>query len=253
MSVLGIDIGGSGIKGCPVDLEKGELTADRYRIATPKPATPEAVIQVIHELIDHFHWTGPVGCGYPGVVENHTLRSAANLDDSLVGYNLGQSISHITGSQSWVLNDADAAGLAEVQYGSGKNVDGTVLLITVGTGLGTALFYNGQLLPNTELGHAWVRHKNSHKAIDAEKIAADSARTREDMSWSKWADNFSYYLKYMHSLLRTDLILIGGGMAKKGHKFMHHLKAPCEVRLAQLENTAGIVGAAAASKFPPKT
>ena len=248
MSVLGIDIGGTGIKGCPVDLDKGELLADRFRIPTPHPAPPEVLMDVIAQIIEHFHWKGPIGCGYPGVVRNHTLCTAANLDDSLIGYNLGESLSHITGSESWVLNDADAAGLAELHYGAAKEVKGTVLLITVGTGLGTALFYNGQLIPNTELGHAYLKHKHTHQAVDAEKLAADSTRKKKELSWEEWADNFSQYITYMHQLLWTDLIVIGGGMAKKGHKFMHHLTTPCEVRVAELQNTAGIVGAAVAAK-----
>lgn len=244
MEILGIDIGGSGIKGCPVDLNKGVFAKERLRIPTPKPATPEAVVDTIYEIIDAFGWKGPVGCGFPGVMHRNTIFTAANLDDSLIGLDLGQAITEKTRAPAAVINDADAAGLAEMRFGGGKGFHGVALMVTVGTGLGTAMFVDGQLVPNLELGHLILKHKK--KYLDAEAMAADSARKALDLSWESWAKNFSKYLKLVHSLLRPEMFLIGGGIAKKGDKFLHLLKSPTELRTATLQNAAGIIGAALA-------
>lgn len=246
MKILGIDIGGSGIKGCPVDLATGEFAEERLRIPTPNPATPEAVVETIYEIIDAFKWKGKVGCGYPGVIHGNTIFTAANLDESLMGFDLGAAITAKTRKPTRILNDADAAGLAEMHYGSGKGFHGVSVLITVGTGLGTAMFHDSQLVPNLELGHLKMKHKG--KFVDAERIAADSSRRSQDMSWGTWAKHFSKYLEYVHSLTRPELFLIGGGIAKKHDKFMDKLKSPCEIRTATLENAAGIIGAALAAK-----
>jgi len=246
MKILGIDIGGSGIKGCPVDLKKGEFAGERLRIETPQPATPDALIETIDALIDHFNWKGPVGCGYPGVIHRNTIFTAANLDPSLIGFDLGKAIAENTGAPVRILNDADAAGLAEMRFGGGRSFQGVALMVTVGTGLGTAMFVDGHLVPNLELGHLKLKHKKHY--VDAEEIASDSARRQEDMSWEAWAKHFSKYLKHVHSLLRPEMFLIGGGIAKKHDKFMPYLKSPCEIRTAMLENAAGIIGAALAAE-----
>lgn len=246
MITLGIDIGGTGIKGSTVDLDKGELTAERFRIPTPHPATPEAVFAVLQQVVDHFAWKGPVGCGFPGVIHGNTVFTAANMDASFIGCDLGQALSGMTGQPAYVVNDADAAGMAEMRYGAGKGFKGVALLVTVGTGLGTALFYQGRLVPNLELGHVLMKHKGN--VVDAESLASDSARKREDMGWEKWAKHLGKYLDEAHALVRPELIIIGGGVASRSGKFLKHLKAPCELRIATLENLAGIVGAALAAE-----
>ncbi len=249
-TILGIDIGGSGIKGCPVDLKTGEFAEERLRIPTPQPATPMAVVETISQIIDHFKWKGPVGCGFPGVIHRNTVFTSANLDDSFVGFDLGNGISKITGQPVGVINDADAAGLAEMRFGAGHDFDGLALLVTVGTGLGTALLYKGELIPNMETGHLLMKHK--HKLVDAESLAADSARRAQDMSWETWAKHFSKYLNYVHALVRPEMFIIGGGIAKKADKFMKLIKCDCEVRVATLENKAGIIGAAVAGAEMPQ-
>lgn len=242
---LGIDIGGTGIKGSPVDLASGELVGDRFRIPTPQPATPEAVIDTIAQIIEHFEWKGPIGCGFPGVIHRNTVFTSANMDDSFLGFDLGNAVSKMCGGPVKVINDADAAGLAEVRYGAGRDFGDLAILVTVGTGLGTALLHDGELVPNLEIGHLLMEHKG--KLVDAESLAADSSRRAKDMSWEKWARHFSSYLNYVQALLRPELFIIGGGIAKKSDKFLPLLKCDCEVRVATLENRAGIIGAALAA------
>lgn len=249
--LLGIDIGGSGIKGCPVDLSTGEFTAERLRIPTPQPATPMAVVETIAEIIKHFKWKGPVGCGFPGVIYRNTVFTSANLDKSFIGFDLGDGISKITGAGARVINDADAAGLAEMRFGAGHDFNGLAMLITVGTGLGTALLHDGELIPNNEMGHLLMKHKG--ELVDAETLAADSSRRAQDMSWETWAKHFSKYLNYVHSLVRPEMFIIGGGIAKKSDKFLSLIKCDCEVRVATLENSAGIIGAAIAGSKTPAT
>jgi polyphosphate glucokinase len=247
--VLGIDIGGTGIKGGLVDLTKGELVGERVRLDTPHPSTPAALGDVLSAIAKHFEWKGLIGAGFPGIIQHERIMSAANLDDSLMGLDLAHLLHERTGCRAHVINDADAAGLGEVTYGAGKGRDGVVLLITVGTGLGSGLFHNGVLVPNSELGHVKMRDKDSGKIRDAEKLASDTARQRDDLSWKAWAKRFDRYLKHLQFLFSPELIIIGGGVTKKGDKFMPLLTVPCATTLATLGNNAGIVGAAVAAKL----
>jgi polyphosphate glucokinase len=244
MEVLGIDIGGSGIKGAIVDTTNGTLTQERYRLETPQPATPEAMVETIGQIAEHFEWKGkPIGSGFPGVVQHGVIKTAANIDKSWIGQNAETLIKEATGaSLVHVLNDADAAGLAEVKFGAGVDVKGIVLMITLGTGIGSGLYIDGILVPNTELGHIEV---DGHP--DAEHWAADSAREREDLKWGEWAKRVNVYLNQMHKLFWPDLIVIGGGVSKKSEKFFPHIDVPCKVVAATLLNDAGIVGAAVAA------
>ena len=241
--ILGIDIGGSGVKGAIVDTRKGILITERHRIPTPQPATPEAVAKVIKQIVKHFEWKGPVGAGFPGVIQQGVARTAANLDASWINQDLNTLFSKATGCQVHVVNDADAAGMAEMKFGAGKGVKGTVILITVGTGLGTVIFTNGKLVPNLELGHV-ILH-----GADAELYASDAARSNNQLDWDTWAGRFDEYLHRIEDLVWPDKIIIGGGASKKGEKFFPHLNTIAPVVPAKLMNEAGIVGAAPVSKF----
>ena len=242
MQVMGIDIGGSGIKGAPVDVNTGELIAERFRIATPQPASPEAVAETVAEIVRHFDWKGPIGCGFPAAVQQGITRTAANVDKAWIDTDAARLFGKATGCQVKVMNDADVAGLAEMAFGAGQGRKGVVLVVTIGTGLGTALFTDGVLLPNAELGHIEINGK------DAELLASDTARKREDMSWKKWAENFDTYLKHLNALIWPDLIILGGGASKKHEKFMSYLTVKTELVIAKTLNEAGIIGAALAGK-----
>jgi polyphosphate glucokinase len=246
--LLGIDIGGTGIKGGVVDLSKGALVGERVRIDTPQPATPAAIGDVVSAIAKHFHWSGPIGCGFPGVVNQGRIMTAANLDETLIGVDFARLVQERTGCPVQVINDADAAGLAEVTFGAGKGRRGVVLLITVGTGIGCGFFYNGQLIPSTELGHVKMKDKETGKICDAEDLVSDRARQEHDLSWKAWAKKFDRYLKYIQRLVWPELIIIGGGATKKGEKFMPLLTVPCATALAALGNNAGIIGAAEAAR-----
>jgi len=239
---LGIDIGGSGIKGAPVDIERGELTAERLRIATPQPSSPDAVAACVAEIVEHFHWKGPIGITLPGVVKQGILLTAANIDQKWLNADAGALFSKTTGNPVTVLNDADAAGIAEMRFGAGKGRDGVVIMITLGTGIGFALFNDGVLLPNTELGHIEMHGK------DAESHASARVREEHDESWKKWADKVDDYLDRIDNLLWPDLIIIGGGVSKKSEKFFPYLDTRAELVPAALQNDAGIVGAALAAE-----
>ena len=241
MEILGIDVGGSGIKGAIVDIETGELVGSRIRISTPEPAKPKQIAAVVSEIADHFDWQGSIGCGFPAAIHNGITLTAANIHDKWIGTNVEQLFSDATGCPVKVLNDADAAGLAEMRFGAGRDQDGVVLIVTIGTGLGTALFTNGVLLPNAELGHIEVECK------DAELRASDAARKREKLSWKKWGRRFDQYLNRLEKLLWPDLIILGGGVSKKIDKYMPYLTVGAQVVPARLRNEAGIVGAALAA------
>ncbi|MEX0980549.1 MAG: ROK family protein [Bacteroidales bacterium] len=241
--ILGIDIGGSGVKGAIVHTKKGKLVTDRYRIPTPQPATPEAVAEVIKKIEKHFDWKGAIGVGFPGVIQHGIARTAANLDDSWIDTDLNKLFSKKAGCKVHVVNDADAAGMAEMNFGSGKGFHGVALLVTVGTGLGTVVFANGNLLPNMEMGHILLH------GADAELYASDAARKADDLSWEVWAGRFNEYLSRMEELLWPDLIIIGGGASKKDDAFIPHIKTRAKVVPATLLNEAGIIGAALTSKY----
>ena len=238
--VLGIDIGGTGVKAAPVDVTAGHLTAERAKLATPHPPTPDAVAAVVKQLVTQFEWEGPAGITFPGVVTSGTIRTAPNLDPAWIGVNAAEFLGAATGLDVTVINDADAAGIAEMEFGAGKDHGGTVLLLTLGTGIGSALFYNGVLIPNTEFGHIEIH------GVDAEKRASEHAREEEDLSWSKWADRLDTYLDTMEALLSPDLIIIGGGISKKSDKFLPKLTLRATIVPAAMLNDAGIVGAAMA-------
>ncbi|MEV4576979.1 polyphosphate--glucose phosphotransferase [Nonomuraea jabiensis] len=236
MNVLGIDIGGSGIKGAPVDIEAGELVQERLRIPTPQPSKPDEVAEAVAEIVKHFGWSGPVGVTFPGVVKDGVVRTAANVDHSWIGVDAAKLFGGAT-----VLNDADAAGVAEVTYGHGRGQRGTVLVLTFGTGIGSALFTEGTLVPNTELGHLELRGK------DAEHRASARAREEHELSWEKWAERVEEYLRHVEMLLSPTLIVIGGGASRKADKFLPHVHIDTPVVPAALQNEAGIIGAALAA------
>ncbi len=235
---FGVDIGGTGIKGAPVDLTTGHLTADRLRIPTPQPATPEAVSAVVAQVVNHFGWTGPIGTTFPAAIKGGIAMTAANVDPSWIGTDIEHAIGAVTGGHVRAVNDADAAGVAEIAYGAGRGQQGVVIMTTFGTGIGTALFLHGQLVPNTELGHLEIDGK------DAEKEASEMVRERKGLSWSKWAKRVDRYLKHLEALFWPDLIIIGGGASSKADKFLSDLTVRTTVVPAKLQNDAGIVGAA---------
>jgi polyphosphate glucokinase len=240
MEVFGIDVGGSGIKGAPVDTETGELLAERVRVKTPKPATPEAIVQTAVEVVKRSGLDGPVGCGFPAVIKGGVVRTAANIDKAVIGFDMQGRLEQELGSPVRVVNDADAAGLAEMRWGAGREEAGVALMLTLGTGIGTSLFIGGRLLPNTELGHIEVRGE------EAEHRASDGARKREDLSWKEYAGRLDEFLHRIEDLLWPDVIVVGGGISKKSEKFFPHLTARTRVVRAEMLNEAGIAGAALA-------
>jgi polyphosphate glucokinase len=242
VQVLGIDIGGSGIKGAPVDTGQGKLLAERVKLETPHPAVPDTVAKVVAQLVEAFSWTGPAGITFPGVVVNGVTHTAANLDPAWVGLDTRALFSEATGLSPALINDADAAGLAEMRFGAGAGQQGTVLMLTFGTGIGSALFRAGILVPNTEFGHIEIRGK------DAEHRASERAKEEHDLSWEKWAERVDEYLQHMEGLTAPDLIIFGGGISRKADKFLHLLSGlRATVVPASLHNDAGIVGAALAA------
>jgi polyphosphate glucokinase len=242
MHALGIDIGGSGIKGAPVDVDTGKLLAPRQKIATPRPAKPDAVADVVKQLTTAFDWSGPVGITFPGVVTDGVTRTAANLDPSWIGTDAGTLFDQATGNKVRVLNDADAAGVAEMTFGAGVGQKGTVLMLTFGTGIGSALFVQGILVPNTEFGHIEIR------GHDAEKRASERAKELGDLSWGKWAGRVDEYLQHIEALLSPNLIIVGGGISKEADKWVPRLTGiRARIVPAVLLNNAGIVGAAMAA------
>ena len=241
MKALGIDIGGTGIKGAPVDTRTGALLAERFRLPTPQPATPEAMTQTVAQIVSHFDWQGPVGAGFPAIIQQGVARSAANIDPSWIGRDVRDMFQQACGCPVTALNDADAAGTAEVHFGAGRGLAGVVLVLTLGTGIGSALFTNGHLVPNTEFGHIEIGGKV------AETRTADSAREREELSWKKWARRLDRYLDRLEFYLSPELIIVGGGVSRKHDKFLPLLTIDTEIVPAKLRNEAGIVGAAAAA------
>lgn len=239
---LGVDVGGSGIKGAIVDLETGKLVGERLRLETPQPATPEAVTRTVAEVVRHFDWTGPLGVTYPGVVVDGVVHTAANVDKSWIGVNVAKAYSKALGGRPvTVLNDADAAGLAEQRYGAGRNTDGVVVLLTFGTGIGSAVIHHGMLLPNTEFGHIEVGGK------EAEHRAASSVKERKEWNYQRWTEEVTKVLVAIENAIWPDLFIVGGGISKKADRWIPMLKSRTPVVAAQLLNTAGIVGAAMAA------
>lgn len=241
MKILGIDVGGSGIKGGIVDIEKGEMITDRYRIPTPQPATPDAIIETITKIINHFEWKGSVGVGFPAAIVNEIVRTASNIDKSWIGVNASQIIEAKTGCATHLVNDVDAAGFAEMKFGAGVDQKGVVFMAAFGTGIGTAIFKNCVLMPNTELGHLKM------KDMIAEDYAANSVREKNNLSWEEWGSRVNEYLEYIEKLFYPDLIVIGGGVSSDFSDFKEYLTLNTAVVPAKNRNHAGIIGSALAA------
>ncbi len=242
MDVFGIDIGGSGIKGAPVDTDKGRLLGERLRIDTPQPSTPDAVIETVCELLAHFAWRGAVGCTIPAIVKAGVTRSAANIDDAWVDFPAEEELRARTGCPLLVSNDADAAGIAEMTFGAGVDHQGLVLILTLGTGIGSSLFYRGVLVPNSELGHVEIRGR------EAEKWTASVVRKRKKLKWKEWGSRLNHYLAHLEFLFSPDLIILGGGVSRRFARFSPCLTLETIVVPAALRNDAGMIGAALAAR-----
>ena len=238
MNVLGLDIGGTVIKGAIVDTKTGTLTTDRIRIKTPQPATPDAIIETTTQIIKEFNWIGPVGIGFPAAVVHEVVMTASNIDKSWIGLNAAKKMEQASGCAVHLLNDVDAAGYAEMRFGAGKGNKGIVLVVAFGTGIGTAVFNNRVLLPNTEFGHIIM-----HGDI-AEKYASNATRENNDLSWEEWGGRVSEYLNRLTSLVWVDNIIMGGGVSKHYHLYEQYLNTNIPVEPAKLRNHAGIIGAA---------
>lgn len=242
MEILGIDIGGSGIKGAIVDTATGELKYERIRLVTPQPATPEAVAQTLKELVDQIGYKGPIGCGFPARVINGEVLTAANIDKSWINVKVEDLFSKVTGQKVFVANDADVAGLAELTFGAVKDYKGPVLFLTIGTGIGSALFINGQMYPNTEFGHI------KFKGDIAEHYCSDAVREREELGYKEWGERLNKFLEYIAFLTQPDFIVLGGGVSKKFEKYESKLTLSTKVVPATTLNLAGIIGAAMYAK-----
>ena len=242
--VLGIDIGGSGIKGAIVNVKKGEMTTDRHRIDTPEHSTPEAVVDIIRQISKEFNWKGAIGVGFPGVIQRGVVKTAANVDDGWLDVNIEKLIEKSTGSKSVAVNDADAAGIAEMKYGAGRGNKGVVIILTVGTGIGSALFTQGKLSPNCEWGDICL----PGGIENAEKWASDAARKTFDLKWEEWVQRLKTYINYLENMFWPDLIVIGGGFAKKLEKKGIPFETRTKIVPALLLNEAGIIGAALAAR-----
>jgi polyphosphate glucokinase len=242
MHALGIDIGGSGIKAAPVDVTTGKLLAERLKVDTPRPALPDQVSDQVKELTTAFNWSGPVGITFPGVVIDGVTRTAANLDPAWIGLNTAEFLAKAVGNPVRVMNDADAAGVAEMTFGAGVGEQGTVLMLTFGTGIGSALFVKGILVPNTEFGHIEIRGR------DAEERASERAKELHNLSWGKWAEHVDEYLQHIEAVLWPSLFMLGGGVSRQSEKWVPRLTGiRARIVPAALLNDAGIVGAAMAA------
>lgn len=239
MQILGIDVGGSGIKAAVVETADGSLVTERIRVETPRPATPQAIGKTLQALVKQLKWNGPVGLGFPAAIQHGIARTAANIDKSFIGLPVVDYFSEQTGCTVHVANDADVAGLAEMRFGAGRNVPGVVLIVTIGTGLGTALFTDGHLLPNTELGHIILDNGR-----EAERYASEAVRVAKKLKWKEWGQRFNHYLATMEALHWPDLIVLGGGVSKKLEKFAPMITIRTPIVAASFLNQAGIVGAA---------
>ena len=241
MQVLGVDIGGSGIKGAIVDTETGDFVGERKRIATPQPAKPMPIAEVVAQIAAHFGWGDAIGCTFPAVLQHGVTMTAANVHSDWIGTDAQAILARVSGNRVLVLNDADAAGMAEIRFGAGRDRGGLVVILTLGTGVGSAFFIDGKLIPNTEFGHLRIRGKS------AEERTSDRGRKTRGYSWREWGARLSEHLQYIERLFTPDLFIIGGGVSKKYGKFFPHIQCQTEIQPAQLRNRAGIVGAALAA------
>ncbi|MCM4165103.1 MULTISPECIES: polyphosphate--glucose phosphotransferase [unclassified Arenibacter] len=242
MEILGIDVGGSGIKGALVNMETGEMITERFRIPTPKSRKPKPMAEIVAKIVQHFDYNGPIGCGFPTVIKNGVCKTPGNLHKRWTGVNVNELFSEATGLPVTVVNDADAAGYASINFGVGRGKEGLVLMITIGTGLGSGAFYNGELIPNFELGQ--IPYKKYDKI---ELWAAASAKEREGLSYKKWGKRFNVFLEYVELIVSPDLIILGGGTSKDWEEFKDYISIETPVIPAELQNHAGIIGAAAAA------
>lgn len=238
--ILGVDVGASGIKGALVDMVKGKMVTERFRVPTPSPATPKNMAKAFKQVVEHFDYSGPVGCGFPAIIKNNVAKSASNIDKSWIDVDISEVFEKEAGCPVFVTNDADAAGVAEMNFGLGKGKKGVVVLITIGTGLGSAMFIDGKLIPNTEFGHFYLKDQSKV----AEAYAADSIRKKKDLSWSEFGKRFNEYLEVLERITSPNLIILGGGSSKKFDNFKKKIKIETEVVPAELRNEAGIIGAA---------
>jgi polyphosphate glucokinase len=239
---LGVDIGGSGIKGALVDVRTGEFVAERFRLPTPPQALPSDVAQVVADIVGHFGWQGATGSTFPAIIKHGVAHTAANIDPSWIGIDVQALLAQQAGVPFVVLNDADAAGIAEMRLGAGKDQPGVVIVLTLGTGIGSALFVDGVLVPNTELGHLEIQGKV------AEHRSSDRVRKEKDLEWDEWAERLNDYLAHVERLFSPDLFILSGGVSKKHAKYLHLLETQARIVPAHLLNNAGIVGAAMAAK-----
>jgi|TARA_R110000868_G_scaffold194272_3_gene439634 polyphosphate glucokinase len=242
MEILGIDVGGSGIKGALVNMETGEMITERFRIPTPKSRKPKPMAEIVAKIVKHFDYSGPIGCGFPTVIKNGICKTPGNLHKRWAGVNVNELFSEATGLPVTVVNDADAAGYASMNFGVGRGKEGLVLMITIGTGLGSGAFYNGELIPNFELGQ--IPYKKYDKI---ELWAAASAKEREELSYKKWGKRFNIFLEFVELIVSPDLIILGGGTSKDWDEFKDYINIETPVIPAELQNHAGIIGAAAAA------
>ncbi len=239
---FGIDIGGSGIKGALVDALNGELIGERLRVDTPQPSTPQAVAQAVRTLVvDMGKYNGPVGCTFPSIVKNGVMHSAANVDKGWIGTDGKTLFTNTVGMPFHILNDADAAGVAEMTFGAGRDVPGVVIMLTFGTGIGSAVFHNGVLLPNTEFGHLYLHNKI------AEARAAARIKEEKDLSWSKWGGRVNEYLQHLDFIFSPDMFIVGGGISKRFDRFIEYIRVNAKVVPAKYLNDSGIIGAAMAA------
>lgn len=243
MEILGIDIGGSSLKGAIVNVETGEINTATHRIPTPEAREPEGIALAVKQMLDHFNYTGIVGCGFPTIVKNGICKHEGNLSKEWVNVDVDALFEKTTGTQFTVINDADAAGLAEVKFGAGRGKEGFVLMITVGTGLGSGAYIDGELIPNFELGQ--IPYKDFEKI---EEWAASSIKTEQNLSYEEWGSRFNVFLNYIHKILNPDVILVGGGISNDWDKFEKYLKVDTPLIPAELRNNSGILGAAIAAK-----
>lgn len=242
-AILGIDVGGSGIKGAIVNCSNGKLISDRLRIETPDPPTPETIGITIANLVSKFKYKGPIGIGFPAVVKNGIVHTAANIDKSFIGIDYENYLSQQLAMPVKLINDADAAGLAEIKFGAGKDFKGLIILLTIGTGIGSVIVNRGKLIPNTELGHIFMPENR-----EAEKYASDATRKNMNLAWDEWAQRINEYLMYLENLFWPDLLILGGGVSKHSERFFSYLTIRTPIVTAQLLNNAGIIGAALAAK-----
>jgi polyphosphate glucokinase len=241
--ILGIDIGGTGIKAGLVDITSGKLLGDVIKVKTPTPSTPSNVFKAVKQVINALNYKGPVGVGFPAIVHHAVIQNAANIDKKWIGTDAEKLFNKIAGCKFYVANDADMAGMAEMAFGYGKNKKGTVILITIGTGLGSALFIDGHLVPNTEFGHL------NFKKADYEYYASNTAREKKRMSWASWGQQFNHFMEHLEFIFSPDIIFLGGGLSKRWDDFKKQIKVKTPVRPAKLQNHAGIIGAAAFAKY----